>query len=118
MIQKGHKIQGANALILGVTFKEDCPDIRNSRVIDIFTELKQFGLNVDVYDPHADSEEVEEEYGIKLTPNMDKQYDAIVLAVSHREFLSFDFKKLRNGHDTVIFDTKSFLDRNLIDARL
>jgi UDP-N-acetyl-D-galactosamine dehydrogenase len=118
MIQKGHKIQGANALILGVTFKEDCPDIRNSRVIDIFTELKQFGLNVDIYDPHADSEEVEEEYGIKLTPNMDKQYDAIVLAVSHREFLSFDFKKLRNGHDTVIFDTKSFLDRNLIDARL
>lgn len=118
MIQKGYKIQGANALILGVTFKEDCPDIRNSRVIDIFTELKQFGLNVDVYDPHADSEEVEEEYGIKLTTNMDKQYDAIVLAVSHREFLSFDFKKLRNGHDTVIFDTKSFLDRNLIDARL
>ena len=118
MIQKGYKIQGAHALILGITFKEDCPDIRNSRVIDIFTELKQFGLNVDVYDPHADSEEVEEEYGIKLTTNMDKQYDAIVLAVSHREFLSFDFKKLRNGHDTVIFDTKSFLDRNLIDARL
>ena len=118
MIQKGHKIQGANALILGVTFKEDCPDIRNSRVIDIFTELKQFGLNVDVYDPYADSKEVEEEYGIKLSQNMDKQYDAIVLAVSHKEFLSIDFKKLRNGHHSIIFDTKACLDRNLIDSRL
>lgn len=118
MIQKGHKIQGANALILGVTFKENCPDIRNSRVIDIYTELKQFGLSVDVYDPHANSYEVEKEYGIQLTQNINKEYDAIVLAVSHKEFLSFDFKKLRNGHDTVIFDTKACLDRNLIDARL
>jgi UDP-N-acetyl-D-galactosamine dehydrogenase len=118
MIRKGHKIQGAKALILGVTFKEDCPDIRNSRVIDIYTELKQFALSVDVYDPHADCQEVDKEYGIKLTNELNKQYDAIVLAVSHKEFLSFDFKKLRNGHDTVIFDIKSFLDRNLIDARL
>ena len=118
MIQKGHKIQGANALILGVAFKEDCPDIRNSRVVDIFNELKQFGLSVDVYDPHADPHEVEKEYDIKLSPNMDKQYDAIVLAVSHKEFLSLDFKKMRNGRDTIIFDIKSCLDRNLIDARL
>jgi len=118
MIQKGHKIQGANALILGVTFKENCPDIRNSRVIDIFTEFKQFGLNIDVYDPHADSAEVEKEYGIKLSKNINKQYDAIVLAVSHNEFLSFDFNAIKNGHGTVIFDTKAFLDRNIIDARL
>ena len=118
MIQKGHKIQGAKALILGVTFKEDCPDIRNSRVIDIYTELKQFGLSVDVYDPHANSHEVEKEYGIQITQNINMEYDAIILAVSHKEFLSFDFKKLRKGHDTVIFDTKACLDRNLIDARL
>ena len=118
MIHKGHKIQGANALILGVTFKEDCPDIRNSRVIDIYSELKQFGLNVDVYDPHADAHEVKEEYDITLVNNIDKQYDSIVLAVSHKEFLALDFKKLKNGNNTVIFDTKSCLDRDLIDARL
>jgi UDP-N-acetyl-D-galactosamine dehydrogenase len=118
MIKKGHKIAGANALILGVTFKENCPDIRNSRVIDIYKELKQFGLEVEVYDPHADSREVEEEYGIKLTGNIDKQYDAIVLAVSHDEFIRMDFAKLRNGHQTVIFDTKACLDRSIIDARL
>lgn len=118
MIHKGHKIQGAKALILGVTFKEDCPDIRNSRVIDIFSELKQFGLKVDVYDPHANYEEVKKEYNINLVDNIDEQYDAIVLAVCHKEFLELDFKKLRNGHNTVIFDTKSYLDRSLIDARL
>lgn len=118
MIHKGHKIQGANALILGVTFKEDCPDIRNSRVIDIYSELKQFGLNVDVYDPHADAHEVKEEYNITLVNSIDKQYDSIVLAVSHKEFLALDFKRLKNGNNTVIFDTKSCLDRDLIDARL
>ncbi len=118
MIHKGHKIQGARALILGVTFKEDCPDIRNSRVIDIYTELKQFGLNVDVYDPHANHHEVEEEYNIKLIDKIDHHYDSIVLAVSHKEFLKLDFEKLKNGDNTVIFDTKSFLSRDLIDARL
>lgn len=118
MIHKGHKIQGARALILGVTFKEDCPDIRNSRVIDIYTELKQFGLNVDVYDPHANHHEVEEEYNIKLIDKINHHYDSIVLAVSHKEFLKLDFEKLKNGDNTVIFDTKSFLSRDLIDARL
>lgn len=118
MIHKGHKIQGANALILGVTFKEDCPDIRNSRVIDIYSELKQFGLNVDVYDPHADAYEVKQEYNIELLEQLNSQYDSIVLAVSHKEFLSLDFNEITKGNNTVIFDTKSCLDRNLIDARL
>lgn len=118
LIHKGHKIQGAKALILGVTFKEDCPDIRNSRVIDIYNELKQFGLNVDVYDPHANHEEVLEEYGIHLIEDMDQKYDSIILAVSHKEFLTLDFKKLRNGYNTVIFDTKSCLDRTILDGRL
>lgn len=118
MIHKGHKIQGAKALILGVTFKEDCPDIRNSRVIDIYNELKQFGLSVDVYDPHADKLAVEKEYGFQLVEKIGLEYDAIILAVSHKEFLALDFKKLRNGHNAIIFDTKSCLDRNLIDSRL
>lgn len=118
MIHKGHKIQGANALILGMTFKEDCPDIRNSRVIDIYNELLQFGLTVDVFDPHADKDEVFHEYGINLTDKINKKYDAIVLAVSHKEFLALDFSELKKDDTTVIFDTKSFLNRDLIDARL
>ncbi|MDR6786128.1 UDP-N-acetyl-D-galactosamine dehydrogenase [Pedobacter africanus] len=118
MIHKGHKIQGAKALILGVTFKEDCPDIRNSRVIDIYSELKQFGLEVNVFDPHANPAEVEEEYGIHLVDHIEDKYDSVILAVSHKEFLEIDFVRLKNGNNTVIFDTKSFLDRSLIDSRL
>lgn len=118
MIKKGHKIAGAKALILGITFKENCPDIRNSRVIDIYNELKQFGLNVDVYDPHADKAEVEEEYGVSMIDTLTGPYDSIVLAVAHNEFIQLDYSKFRNGTDTVIFDTKACLDRDLIDARL
>ncbi|UYQ92436.1 nucleotide sugar dehydrogenase [Chitinophaga horti] len=118
MIKKGLKIGDARALILGVTFKENCPDIRNSKVVDIYRELSQFGMQVDVYDPHADHKLVEEEYGIKLRDRIDGYYDALILAVAHNEFLQIDFKELRNGHSTVIFDTKSFLDRSLVDGRL
>mgnify|MGYP003575023400 CR=1 FL=1 len=118
MINKGHKIKGARALILGITFKEDCPDIRNSRVIDIYTELAQFGLEIDVYDPHANVVEVKKEYHIDLVNHINNQYDAIILAVSHKEFLELDFRKIKNGHNTVVFDTKACLDRELIDARL
>jgi UDP-N-acetyl-D-galactosamine dehydrogenase len=118
MINHGHKIHGAQTLILGVTFKENCPDIRNSRVVDIYKELIQFGLSVDVYDPHANSKDVEMEYGISLITEIDKQYDAIILAVSHVEFLNLDYDNLRNGSNAIVFDTKSFLDRSLVDARL
>ncbi len=118
MINKGHKISGARALILGVTFKENCPDIRNSRVIDIYNELQQFGLDVKVYDPHADKTEVKDEYNIELVGDINSSYDAVILAVSHNEFLKIDFKALRNGHNAIIFDTKSFLNRSLVDARL
>lgn len=118
LIGKGHKVAGARALILGVTFKENCPDIRNSRVIDIYNELEQFGLVVDVYDPHANKHEVQEEYGINLIDAIEDRYDALVLAVSHGEFLKLNFEEIRNGNNAVLFDTKSFLDRALIDARL
>jgi UDP-N-acetyl-D-galactosamine dehydrogenase len=118
MINHDFKIKGSRALILGVTFKENCPDIRNSRVIDIYKELCQFGLEVDVYDPWADHDEVKHEYGIELLPELaGKQYEAVVIAVAHDEFLKFDFKKWK-ADNTVIFDTKAFIDREYTDGRL
>ncbi|SIO49166.1 nucleotide sugar dehydrogenase [Chitinophaga niabensis] len=118
MIKKGHKIDGARALILGITFKENCPDIRNSRVIDIYSELTQFGLLVDIHDPHASAERVEQEYGIRLKEQITDKYDAIILAVAHDEFRSMDYKMLKYGPSAVIFDTKSILDRSIVDDRL
>jgi len=118
MIKKGHKINLSRALILGITFKEDCPDIRNSKVIDIYSELIQFGMVVDVYDPHADKHEVEEEYGIHLIDKFSSQYEAILLAVSHKEFLDLNYTVLKSNSNAVIFDTKSVLDRSLVDGRL
>jgi UDP-N-acetyl-D-galactosamine dehydrogenase len=108
MIEKEINVKGAKALILGVTFKEDCPDIRNSKVVDIYTELKNFGLHVDVYDPHANHHEVSEEYGISLTGNLSK-YKAIVLAVAHKEFLSLDIESLKHGNAAVVFDIKGLM---------
>jgi UDP-N-acetyl-D-galactosamine dehydrogenase len=118
MIKKEHKVNASKALILGVTFKEDCPDIRNSKVIDIYNELLQYGMKVEVYDPHADHHEVNEEYNINLIGEVGTEYDAVILAVSHKEFLNIEYKKIIKNSNSVIFDTKSFLDRNLVDARL
>lgn len=117
MIQKNHKINGAKVLINGFTFKENCPDIRNSRVIDIFNELRQFGLEVDVYDPWADKMQVYLEYGIKLIEEIAQQYDAIILAVSHEVFKEMDLSTMIHPN-TVIFDTKSVMSRSLVDGRL
>ena len=117
MIQKGHTIAGSRVLLLGITFKENCPDIRNSRVIDIYQELEQFGIKVEVYDPWADVHEVSEEYDLSLISKPTGQYDGIILAVSHDEFRQLDYTSLRTNQ-TVIFDIKSFLDRGLVDDRL
>jgi UDP-N-acetyl-D-galactosamine dehydrogenase len=117
MIQKGTNIKGAKALLLGVTFKENCPDIRNSKVVDIYNELVQFGIEVDVFDPHADAVQVKSEYNIGLIPTPLK-YDAIILTVAHNEFLKLDLNALKNGNHTVIFDSKAALDRGSVDARL
>jgi UDP-N-acetyl-D-galactosamine dehydrogenase len=117
MIQKGIAIKGAKALVLGVTFKENCPDIRNSKVADIYNELIQFGLDVDVYDPHADVKEVSHEYGISLVATPIK-YDAVILAVAHDEFIHINLSEFKNSENCVVFDTKSILDRNQIDGRL
>jgi UDP-N-acetyl-D-galactosamine dehydrogenase len=117
MIQKGTNVKGAKALILGVTFKENCPDIRNSKVVDIYNELVQFGLKVDVFDPHADASLVQKEYNIQLQQSPTK-YDAIILAVAHKEFLQINLNDFKNGQHTVVFDSKAVLDRKDVDARL
>jgi UDP-N-acetyl-D-galactosamine dehydrogenase len=114
MIKKGHKIYGSKVLILGITFKENCPDIRNSKVIDVVKELQDFGCEVSVADCYADPEEVQHEYGIKLLENtVFSDYEAIVLAVAHDEYKklsSFDNKK------QVVFDIKNVTE--CADGRL
>jgi UDP-N-acetyl-D-glucosamine/UDP-N-acetyl-D-galactosamine dehydrogenase len=118
MIDQGKIIKGSRALILGMTFKENCPDIRNTRVVDIYNELLQFGLSVDIYDPWANIKDVKKEYGIDITDHLPEgPYNAIIVAVAHQEFLNIDFKTYKNN-GTVIFDTKSFINRDLTDARL
>jgi UDP-N-acetyl-D-galactosamine dehydrogenase len=118
MIQKGHLIKGSKALILGFTFKENCPDTRNTRVVDIYRELVQFGLIVDVYDPWADKDDVMHEYGVPISNSyIENDYQSVIVAVSHNEFLEIDFEKFKNNN-AVIFDTKAIIDRSLTDARL
>ena len=109
MIKKGQKIEGAKVLVLGITFKENCPDIRNSRVIDVIRELEEFGTDVNVYDPWADPKEVKHEYGLDLLAHPEGAYDAIVLAVAHDKFDDLDLTKLKKGDNTVIYDIKSKL---------
>lgn len=119
MIQKDHKILHSNVLILGVTFKENCPDCRNTKVVDIANELEDFGCCADIYDPWANAEVVRHEYGKELIPAVDpdKNYSAIVACVCHDQFKNFDFKKYKE-QGAVIFDVKGFVDRSLVDARL
>ncbi len=118
MIKKGHKISHSNVLVMGITFKENCPDIRNSRVIDVIEELQSFGCNVDVFDPWADKAEVKEEYGIDLKTGIDKKdYDAVVVAVAHDEFKEIDINSLRNGSG-VLYDIKAIVDKEIVDGRL
>jgi UDP-N-acetyl-D-glucosamine/UDP-N-acetyl-D-galactosamine dehydrogenase len=119
MIHKDHKIKGSKALILGITFKENCPDVRNTRVVDIYHELINFGLDVDIFDPWADAEEVKHEYNVDILNKLDgvTVYDAVIVAVAHNEFLKIDYQKIKRNNG-VIFDTKACLDRDLVDARL
>ncbi len=117
MIKKGLPVNGSKVLVLGMTFKENCPDIRNSKVIDIITELNEFGINVNVYDPMADPHEVKEEYNVSLITEVGNDYDAIILAVSHEEFKSLNIPSLKKANG-VLYDVKSLLDTNTIDGRL
>jgi UDP-N-acetyl-D-glucosamine/UDP-N-acetyl-D-galactosamine dehydrogenase len=145
MIKKGQKILHSKVLVLGITFKENCPDIRNTKVVDVVHELEKFGCDVDIYDPWADPVEVKKEYDLDLLPvtgheslvtersrgtNDDSpvaepaealvtsHYNAIVLAVSHDQFKSLDYPKLTNGSNAVIFDIKGVLPANIINCRL
>lgn len=110
-------INKANVLMLGITFKENCPDIRNSRVVDVIAELQSFGTAVDIYDPHAKPDEVRHEYGLQMIDSPTKKYDAIVLAVSHKEFQALDWGRLKH-RNTVIYDVKGLLDKSMVTARL
>lgn len=120
MIKKDHKVKNANVLILGVTFKENCPDLRNTKAIDVYKELREFGINVDICDPLVRDQEIKEAYGINVIRNVDKnkKYAAIILAVAHKEMIeNFDFEYYFKSN-TVIFDVKAVVDRRWVDGRL
>ncbi|AWW29646.1 nucleotide sugar dehydrogenase [Echinicola strongylocentroti] len=119
MMRKDLKVMESKVLILGFTFKEDCPDVRNTRVIDIYQELRNFDINVDVYDPWANSEEVAHEYKINVLSSEKQpdlsEYSAIILAVAHKEFKAWTIQK---SDKQVVYDVKGMLDKTLVDARL
>lgn len=119
MIKKGIKIVGSSVLVLGFTFKENCPDTRNTKVVDVIRELEDFGILVDTYDPYALREEVQEEYGVSLLEDMPDIhcYNGIILAVAHDRFSQIDFSKIQCD-EKVIFDTKSFIKKEYVDGRL
>ena len=121
MIKKDRKIKDAKVLQLGVTFKENCPDIRNSKAVDVVSGLQEFGCQVHIFDPWADPEEVQKEYGIFSFRSLDELeadgYDAVVLAVAHREFTGLDVASLKNG-DAPVFDIKGVLPPETVDGRL
>jgi len=121
MIGKGHAIKGSRILVLGLAFKENCPDLRNTRVVDLVREFESFGAVVDVHDPWVDQEEAQREYGLDLIQSLprDPSYDAIVLAVAHRQYceLGTSLRKLANSR-AVLFDIKGVLPRETVDGRL
>ncbi len=119
MIGNDVRIKNSNVLLMGITFKEDCPDIRNTKVVDIQKELAEFELNVDIYDPWADADEVKHEYGVDIISTVDtnKNYQAIIIAVAHEQFKTFDFKRMKS-QGTIIYDAKNIVDRSLVDGRL
>lgn len=118
MLKKGIQVLKSNILILGFTFKENCPDVRNTKVIDIYHALEEYNLNISIYDPWANPDIVRHEYGIEVINVLpETNSDAVILAVAHDKFYDLDVKSLvKENH--VIFDVKGFLDRNIIDGRL
>lgn len=119
LIAKGGIIKDSNALILGVTFKENCPDVRNTKVVDIYNELVDYGVNVDLYDPWANKFEFKHEYGVEILDTLidGKKYNSVIIAVAHNEFLKLDLNSIKQ-ENAIVFDTKACLDRSLVDARL
>jgi UDP-N-acetyl-D-galactosamine dehydrogenase len=118
MIKKRHRITDTRVLVMGITFKENCPDIRNSRVIDVIEELSSYGCKVDIYDPWADAHEVKEEYHVNLIKAIKPgSYDAVVMAVAHNEFKEMDIPSFKN-ETGIIYDIKALIDKSLVDGRL
>lgn len=117
MAQHEHPIHEGRILVLGITFKENCPDIRNSKVVDVIRELQSYGTIVDVYDPQADAAEVKHEYALTLVEKLNKKYNAIVLAVGHDDFKAIDWNIIKDTK-TVVYDVKGQLDKSLVTARL
>lgn len=119
MLKSGIGIKDSNTLLLGITFKENCPDIRNTKVIDIYNELISYDINVDIYDPWADINEVLHEYNIETVQNLGtKKYDSIILAVAHEQFKELDFESLKSTPSSIIYDIKSYIDKSLVDGTL
>lgn len=119
MIRKDVPVKNAEVLVLGFTFKENCPDVRNTKVGDVVRVLKDYGINISVYDPWARPEEVLKEYGLELTEALsdNKKYDAIVLAVAHNEFMTLDIPSLMKENH-VVYDVKGCLNPEWVDDRL
>lgn len=117
LIKENVQILKSNILILGASFKENCPDVRNSKVFDVISKLADYGCSIDLYDPVVDPNEVKHEYGINLIKKIDQKYDAIVLAVAHNAFLEIDLKNIKKDK-SIVFDLKSFLPKELVDLRL
>ena len=118
MLKKGIQVLKSNILILGFTFKENCPDVRNTKVIDIYNALQTYNLNITVYDPWANPEIVKREYGIDVVNSLPaEKYDAVILAVSHQIFTDMDVVSLAK-QESIIYDVKGFLKPEMVDGRL
>ena len=119
MNKKGVLVKDAKVLILGITFKENCPDIRNTKIVDIHSTLSEYTNNITIYDPWANPAEVKHEYNLNIVNALDssEKYDAVILGVAHKEFLSLDIKSMLNDN-AVVYDVKGILPRNIIDGRL
>jgi UDP-N-acetyl-D-galactosamine dehydrogenase len=117
MIKKDINVNGAEILMLGITFKENCPDVRNTKIVDVIRELEDFGVKVTTFDPWANPEEVKHEYGLVTTDELPTQkFDAVVLGVAHKEFLQLDLASLQND-TSLLYDVKGILG-NAVDGRL
>jgi UDP-N-acetyl-D-galactosamine dehydrogenase len=118
MLKKGIQVLGSNVLVLGFTFKENCPDVRNTKVIDIIKTLEEYNAKVTIHDPWADPNIAKHEYGIELHNELpNKHYDAIILAVAHNEFKDLDIARISNGN-RVVYDVKGVLNVNSLDGKL
>ena len=121
MLKKGIQVKDANVLVMGLTFKENCPDLRNTKVVDIVSELKEYNMNVDILDPWCSSKGAQHEYGLDVIKEAKQDnYDAVILAVAHNEFkvMGPDAIKALGKADSVIYDLKYVLPKEAVDLRL